>query len=224
MFFLAQNPAARGNEGSGGLLDDPPRPYRHRMNDRRHPSAPADLPASLEDDDPSGFDDLVPVLYDELRRMARRQRAGESGDPTLHTTELVHEAYLRLAGADGLVGRGRAYVMGAAARAMRRVLIDAARRRSADKRGGPDRVRVTLGEDTASVDAYASELLDLDRALEGLGEESPRLARVVECRYFGGMTVEETADALDVSPRTVKGDWALARAWLYDELRGGGKG
>lgn len=171
--------------------------------------------------DGDALEQLVPLLYDELRHMARRHRAREGRQPTLHTTELVHEAYLRLADDSGVTARGRAYFMGAAAQAMRRVLIDAARRRGADKRGG-DAVRVTLADDDASVHAYADELLDLDRALSALEAESPRLGRVVECRYFGGMTVEETAEALDVSPRTVKSDWALARAWLFDALGGGG--
>jgi RNA polymerase sigma factor (TIGR02999 family) len=142
-------------------------------------------------------DDLVPIVYDELRRMAQRQRAGEGGEPTLHTTELVHEAYLRLADDARVAQRGRPYFMGAAAQAMRRVLIDAARRRAADKRGG-DRVQVTLADDIASVDAYAGELLDLDRALTELERESPRLARTVEYRFFGGMTVDETATVLEV--------------------------
>jgi RNA polymerase sigma factor (TIGR02999 family) len=184
--------------------------------------AAAALLSSAEAGDPTALERLVPLLYDELRHMARRQRAREGRQPTLHTTELVHEAYLRLADDPRVTARGRAYFMGAAAQAMRRVLIDAARRRGADKRGG-DPVRVTLGDDAASVAAYASELVDLDRALSALEGESPRLARTVECRYFGGMTVEQTAEALEVSPRTVKSDWALARAWLFDAL-GGGEG
>lgn len=172
---------------------------------------------AMESGDASAFHRLVPVVYDELRRMARRQRARGDGHPTLRTTELVHEAWIRLAGDDGVTSRGRAYFMGAAARAMRRVLIDAARRRSAARRGG-DPVRVTLDDDLLPVGGYAAELVDLDRALSALEEESPRLARTVECRFFAGMTVEETAAALQVSARTVKGDWALARAWLYDAL------
>lgn len=175
------------------------------------------LLTSIEGGDAEAFDRLWPVLYDDLRRMARRQRAREAGNPTIHTTDLVHEAYLRLAGDPRVTERGRAYFMGAAARAMRRVLIDGARRRGTDKRGG-GLVRVTLGDDMAAVDAYASELVDLDRALVNLETESPRLARVVECRFFGGMSVEETAEALDISPRTVKADWALARAWLFNAL------
>jgi RNA polymerase sigma-70 factor, ECF subfamily len=181
--------------------------------------AAAALLTSAESGDRRAPRQLVAVLYDELRRMARRQRAREGRQLTLHTTELVHEAYLRIADDSRVTARGRAYFMGAAAQAMRRVLIDAARRRSSDKRGG-DPVRVTLGEGVASVNAYASDLIDLDRALSALEGDSPRLARTVECRFFSGMTVEETAEALGVSARTVKGDWALARAWLYDAMGG----
>lgn len=180
------------------------------------------LLASAEEGDGAALERLVPLLYEELRRMARRQRAREGRHPTLHTTELVHEAYLRLADDPRVTRRGRAYFMGSAARAMRRVLVDAARRRTADKRGG-DRERVTLSDNTASVDAYGAELLDLDRALVSLAVESTRLARMVECRFFGGMSIDETAEALDVSPRTIKGDWALARAWLFDALHSNGE-
>jgi len=181
---------------------------------------PGHMPMSIEHrEDPAG----VALLYDELRSLAHRQLAREGGGVSLHTTELVHEAYLRLADEGELRDRGRAYFFGAAAQAMRRVLVDAARRRGAAKRGG-DRTRVTLGEGHLAVDAYAADLLDLDRALTLLESERPRLARVVELRFFGGLNVEETAQALGVSPRTVKGDWALARAWLHDALRGEGAG
>ncbi len=161
----------------------------------------------------------VELLEDELRELAHRYRAREGVGATLHTTELVHEAYLRLADDERVGGRGKAYFFGAAAQAMRRVLVDAARRRGAAKRGG-EFAQVTLGEEQVAVDGYASDLLDLDRALQTLQTESPRLAHVVELRFFGGLSVEETAEALGVSPRTVKGDWALARAWLHDSLRG----
>jgi RNA polymerase sigma-70 factor, ECF subfamily len=166
-------------------------------------------------------DPSVELLYDELRELAHRYRSREGGGATLHTTELVHEAYLRLADDERVGSRGKAYFFGAAAQAMRRVLVDAARRRGAAKRGG-DFAQVTLGEDQVAVDGYASDLLDLDRALDTLEAEHPRLARVVELRFFGGLSVEETAEALGVSPRTVKGDWALARAWLHDTLKGEG--
>ncbi len=162
----------------------------------------------------------VDFLYDELRELAHRYRVREGLGATLHTTELVHEAWLRFGDDERVVARGRAYFFGAAAQAMRRVLVDAARRRAAAKRGG-DLARVTLGEEQVAVDGYASDLLDLDRALSHLDREHPRLARVVELRFFGGLSVEETASTLEVSPRTVKGDWALARAWLHETLDGG---
>jgi len=167
--------------------------------------------------DSVALDRLVPLVYDELRAMAQRQLARERGSLTLQTTELVHEAYLRLVDDDRVTARGRAYFFGAAARAMRQVLVDSARRRGAAKRGGGE-AHVTLEEGHAAVDAFASDLLDLDAALHALERENARSARVVECRYFGGLSVEETAAALDVSARTVKSDWALARAWLYAAL------
>lgn len=166
-----------------------------------------------------GLDRMVPVAYEELREMAHRQLARERGDIPIQTTELVHEAYMRLVDDTRVTRRGRAYFFGAASRAMRQVLVDLARRRNAGKRGGGARA-VTLDDDAAMVDAYAAELLDLDRALQSLESRNPRHARVVECRYFGGMNVEETAEALDISPRSVKSDWAMARAWLHTELQG----
>ena len=168
---------------------------------------------------PGDLDALVPLIFDELRAMARRQLSREQDRYTLQTTELVHEAYLRLAGDAGVTRHGRAYFYGAAARAMRQVLVDAARRRNAAKRGS-GAMALSLDERTGEVDAYAHELLDLDDALRTLVRRNPRCARVVECRFFGGMSVNDTAEALGVSARTVKSDWALARAWLYDALRG----
>jgi RNA polymerase sigma factor (TIGR02999 family) len=165
------------------------------------------------------LDELVPLIFDELRAMARRQLSRQQERYTLQTTELVNEAYLRLVGDAGVTRRGRAYFYGAAARAMRQVLVDAARRRNSAKRGS-GAVALSLDERTGEVDAYAHELLDLDGALRELERRNPRHARVVECRFFGGMSVEDTAEALGVSPRTVKSDWALARAWLYDALQG----
>ncbi len=163
------------------------------------------------------LDQLVPRIYDELRAMARRQLAREHERHTLQTTDLVHEAYLRLAGDDAVTHHGRAYFYAAAARAMRQVLVDAARRRNALKRGSGAAV-VSL-EEGGGVDAYGDELIALDTALGELERRHPRPARTVECRFFGGMSVDDTAAALGVSPRTVKSDWALARAWLYDMLR-----
>lgn len=173
--------------------------------------------ASASAGDPDALDRLVPLLYDELRAMAHRQLAAEFGDLTLQTTALVHEAYLKLAGNGRSTGRGRAYFFAAAAQAMRQVLVDRARRRLAAKRGGGAEL-VTLDEQAATVDAYSMELLELDQALGRLGRHSERQARVVEHRFFAGMSVQETADALGVSTRTVEADWAVARAWLFREL------
>jgi RNA polymerase sigma-70 factor, ECF subfamily len=187
-------------------------------------SATTTLLESTESGNPGALDRLVAFLYDELRQMAHRQLAREHQAPTLHTTELVHEAYLRLVDSEQVSERGRAYFFGAAAQAMRRVLVDAARRRKSAKRGGGE-AAVTLDESaTLPVDAYASDLLDLNGALEVLEQERPRLARVVELRFFGGLAVAEAAEVLEVSPRTVKSDWALARAWLYTHLQGSNAG
>jgi len=186
------------------------------------PSPHAGIVGALQSQESSAslgdLDDLVPLIFDELRAMARRQLSRQHERYTLQTTELVHEAYLRLVGDAGVTRRGRAYFYAAAARAMRQVLVDAARRRNTLKRGS-GAVALSLDERTGDVDAYAHELVDLDAALHELERRNPRFARVVECRFFGGMSVEDTAEALGVSPRTVKSDWAMARAWLYDALR-----
>jgi RNA polymerase sigma factor (TIGR02999 family) len=171
--------------------------------------------------------ELVSVLYDELKELARRQLAREAVGHTLQPTALVHEAYLKLADSPGISQRERSYFFGAAARAMRQVLIEHARRRAAARRGG-GALPVSLGaagpagpgSAVADVEAFAVELLDLERALEELADIRPRLERVVECRYFGGLSIEETAAALGVSVRTVKADWSFARAWLYQRLHG----
>ena len=165
-------------------------------------------------------EELFPLVYEELRRVASRQLAREAPGHTLRTTALVHEAWIRLVDGSRIGAQGRAYFFGAAARAMRQVLVDHARRRSADKRGG-GRQAVTLEADSVSVDAFAAELIDLDRALDQLARLNPRHARVVECRFFAGLDVDETAAVLDVSPRTVKSDWAFARAWLRRALQAG---
>lgn len=170
------------------------------------------------------LDQLVPLVYDELRRMARGQLGREGNNATLNTTGLVHEAYLKLVDSSEVTRRGRAYFFGAAARAMRQVLVEAARRRNREKRGGGERP-VTLDEDQITIDGFAADILDLDEALGRLAREHPRPARVVECRFFGGLDVDQTAELLEVGPRTVDRDWALARAWLNQELgrRGGAR-
>lgn len=172
---------------------------------------------------PQVADALVPLLYDELRAMAHRQLAAERRGVTLNTTGLVHEAYLRLVDDSGLPFGNRAYFFGAAAQAMRRVLVDAARRRRRRKRGGGQEP-LDLDAVQLATDEFAADLLDLEEALVQLAVAYPRQARVVECRYFGGLSVEETSAALDLAPRTVKRDWALARAWLHRALRGRGSG
>ena len=174
---------------------------------------------SNEDAETGSLDRLVPAIYEELRVLARGQLRREHGDVSVQTTELVHEAYLRLVDDTRVTSRGRAYFFAAAARAMRQVLVDAARRRLADKRGGGAE-RVELEDDHAVAAAYSVEVLDLEQALQELEALSPRQVRVVECRYFGGMSTEETAAALGISPRTVEYDWSIGRAWLYDRLRG----
>lgn len=172
-------------------------------------------------------DRVFPLVYDQLKHMARGQLGREGGQRPLQTTALVHEAYLKLVDQTQVTDKGRAYFFGAAARAMRQILVDHARQAGALKRGGGEKVQ-TLDEDVASESAgpgaFADQLLDLHNALDRLASRSPRQAQVVECRYFGGLSFAETADALDLSARTVKYDWAMARAWLYGELGGAAGG
>lgn len=164
-----------------------------------------------------GFDEVFEAVYDELRRLAHHQLSGKWRDYTIDTTALVNEVYVKLVDSPHVSRRGRGYFFGAAARAMRQVLLEAARRRQRIKRGaGLD--NLPLDEAILVVDGFATELIGLDECLERLAETLPRQARVVECRFFGGLTIEETAAALDLSERTVVRDWELARAWLYCEL------
>src|SRR5688572_1727906 len=165
------------------------------------------------------MDRLLPLVYGELRGMGRSQRRGERDAHTLDTTALVHEAFLKLVDQTWASAESRAYFFGAASRAMRQILVDHARLRTRKKRGGRQRP-VELEEHHLVVEALAADVLDLDRALSTLADIQPRAARVVECRFFGGLSVEETAAALDISVRTVKRDWIMARMWLYREIRG----
>ena len=164
------------------------------------------------------LDQLVPMIYDELREMAHRQLGAKNAAHTLNTTALVHEAYLRLVDQTQVTARGRSYFFAAAVQAMRHVLVDRARRRMAQKRGSGQKP-VSLDENTIALNTFAYELLDLDRVLDQLAARNPRQARVVECRFFGGMNIKETAEALDISARTVQTDWTVARAWLNHQLR-----
>jgi RNA polymerase sigma factor (TIGR02999 family) len=166
------------------------------------------------------LDRILPLVYSELRRVAHRELKARPSD-TLNTTALVHEVYLRLFDNESERSwKNRAHFLGVAAIAMRGILVDLARRRGAAKRGGTRRP-VTLDEDlVGSLEDRAELLLDLDEALTDLAALDDRLARVVECRFFGGMTDQETASALGVTERTVRRDWVMARGLLYDALRG----
>lgn len=157
------------------------------------------------------IDELFTLDYEHLRRLAHRARSGWRGDPTLGTTVLIHEAYLRLARHRGRAW-DRLHLIAVASRAMRHVLINYAERRLADKRGGA--WRQTTFDGIESTSTATDDLLALDAALRALERRSPRLIRVVECRFFGGLSVEETAEATDTSAATVKRDWRLAQAYL----------
>lgn len=172
----------------------------------------------VSDGDPAAFDAVFPVVYEQLRGMAHRQLRLEHVGHTLGTTALVHEAYLRLVDQRQSRFRDRAHFFAIAATAMRRILVDHARRHGALKRGAGAR-RVPLESvDLLAADDRAELLVALDAALVRLGGLDARQAKVVECRFFGGLTEDETAEALGVSPRTVKRDWAKARSWLYADL------
>jgi RNA polymerase sigma-70 factor, ECF subfamily len=160
---------------------------------------------------------VFPVVYDELRRLAHRQLQREPTGLTLRTTDLVHEAYLRLVRQHATQWQSRAHFLSIAAMAMRRILIDHARAHRSEKRGG-DLPRVSLDAVDIPIEDRAEFLVALDEALGRLRALDGRQARVVECRFFGGMTEEETAEALGVGLRTAKRDWAKARSWLYAEL------
>lgn len=181
-----------------------------------------DLLQAYGQGDSGAFDRLFPAVYDELRRIAHRHMQRERSGHTLTTTALVHECYLNLADQTRTSWQNRAHFFAVASTAMRHLLIDYARRRTAQKRGG-DRNRISLDEampNTLSVNQTdAAELISLDDALTALAQEHARMTRVVECRFFGEMTVKETASALDVSTRTVERDWTRAKAHLAQMLR-----
>jgi RNA polymerase sigma factor (TIGR02999 family) len=168
----------------------------------------------------SAVDGMFPLVYDELRRIAHRHLTRESTGRTLSTTELVHEAYLKLIDQTRVDWKGRAHFLGVAAVAMRRILVDRARGRRRLKRGGAQ-VPVPLESVELTADEQADLVVALDEALNRLRALDDRQARVVECRFFGGMTEEETAEALGVGLRTARRDWAKARSWLYAELYDG---
>jgi RNA polymerase sigma factor (TIGR02999 family) len=174
--------------------------------------------AALGQDQPRAADDLLPLVYEELRRLAARRLSRESADQTLQPTALVHEAYLRLIGSESPSGwNGQGHFFGAAAEAMRRILVERARRKQAEKHGG-GRQRVAIDGIDVATEARPEELLALDEALEKLAAEDPQKAELVKLRYFGGLSIEESAEAMGISTATAKRWWVFARTWLMREL------
>ena len=164
-------------------------------------------------------DGLMPLVYDELRRLARSYLQRERADHTLQATGLVHEAYLRLVDQKTTTWQNRAHFFGVAAQLMRRILVDYARRHRTDKRGG-DLTKVEFDEALAPPASRSLDVIALDDALRDLETLNPQHSRIVELRFFGGMTVEEVAEVLDVSPRSVQREWRMARAWLRRQIFG----
>jgi len=167
--------------------------------------------------DKSAYDRLFPLMYEELHRIAHRQLAGERADHTLNTTALLHEAYLKLVDQTRAVWTDRSHFFAVAAAIMRRILVDHARRYSAAKRGSTPR-HISLSDDLLPAEERAETLVALDEALSELARIDERLSRVVECRFFAGLTEEETAQTLGVTARTVRRDWIKAKGWLHRAL------
>ncbi|MGH7245032.1 MAG: ECF-type sigma factor [Phycisphaerales bacterium] len=186
-------------------------------------------------DDPAAASRLMPLVYEELHRLATEMMRGERRDHTLQATALVNEAFVRLLGPGGakIEWKDRAHYLRTAARAMRRILVDYARAHNAEKRGGEVRREHITIDDRAAPDSEGGagggsgatfEVLSLHEALEGLAKVHPRMAQVVELRFFGGLTIDQAARVLEVSTGTVEGDWSFARSWLRNEMKGeGGK-
>jgi RNA polymerase sigma-70 factor, ECF subfamily len=201
---------------SDGVDDDQPSPDVDLLDAtvtdllRRHRAA-----------QPGAADQLFSVIYPELRRLARALMRRERASHTLQATELVHDAFVRLVDQSAIQAVDRVHFLAVAARAMRQILVDHARKRGARKRGGDGWERVTFAEDLAQRPAGALELLALDQALDALAKQDARAAQVVEMKLFAGLTSVEIADALGVSKRTVDGDWALGRLWVARAIRQG---
>jgi len=184
------------------------------------PGQATQLLIDLSGGDTAALEKLTPLIYDELHRLAHRFLRRERGGHTLQTTALVNEAYLRLVDQRNLRWQNRAHFFGIAAQLMRRILIDYARRRQYAKRGG-GAPHVSLDEAAVLSEERATDLIALDEALEGLASIDPQQSRVVELRFFGGLTIEETAEVLKLSHDMVKREWSTAKAWLYREMSGG---
>jgi RNA polymerase sigma-70 factor (ECF subfamily) len=189
-----------------------------RPTDERECGEVTQLLRAWSDGETDAFERVLPLVYEELHRMAARHLLGERSTSTLQATALVNELCLRLLGWDPLRWQNRGHFFGVSAQMMRRVLVDIARRRGAERRGGPAAVRVPLDAIDVPARSPGGDILAVDRALQLLAEEDPRKAQVVELRFFGDLTVDQIAEALGVSVRTVQTDWAFARAWLYRTL------
>jgi RNA polymerase sigma factor (TIGR02999 family) len=183
-------------------------------------SGPTELLRAWSQGDGSALDRLVPLVYEELHRLARRYMRQERPGHTLQATSLVNEAYLRLIGVNRVEWRNRAHFLALAAQMMRRILVESARNRQRQKRGG-GAVHVSLDDVHDLPNSEDCDLAALSDALTGLGAFDARMSQVVELRFFGGLTVEETADVLNVSPETVMREWKTAKAWLLREIRRG---
>ena len=177
------------------------------------------LLVAWSDGNQAALDQLMPLIYRELRRLARRRLVAEKADNTLQTTALVHEAYLRLIGQKAVQWQNRAHFFALAAQMMRRILVDYARSRRYTKRGGGAQ-KVSF-EESMAVSSRAADVIALDEALTTLAEIDPRKSKMIELRFFGGLSIEETAKVLGVSPGTIKRDWTLAKAWLQHEIDSG---
>jgi RNA polymerase sigma factor (TIGR02999 family) len=184
-----------------------------------------ELLSRVREGDGKALDRLIPLVFDELEELARVQRRRWHGTVSVHTGSLLNEAYLRLAGQEAPKWHDRAHFMAVAATAMRQILIDHARKRGARKRGGGqtqvnfDELETLIGKAAPELELRDDALLLLDECLGRLAKENPRHVQIVECRFFAGMTIPETAEAIGVSPATVKRGWAVAQAWLYREMR-----
>lgn len=194
------------------------------MSDVHHQTV-TQLLQQLRAGDRRAFDAVLPLVYNELHDLAKRQRRRWNGDDTLNTTALVHEAYLRLVDQSAPQWASHPHFLAVASRAMRQILLDNAKRRHAAKRGGAlqqvplEELEATLKGSGDVPSAGSETIIALEESLRRLEEHNPELGRIVECRFFGGMTVEDTAEALFVSPATVKRRWVMAQAWLYRDLK-----
>ncbi len=202
------------------MIDSPPRRYAAEMSlepTEHDDHRVTELLLGWSEGDDAARERLMSLVYDELRRIAGAQLRGERRNHTLQATALVNEAYVRLVDQTRVQWRNRAHFFGIAAQLMRRILVDHARRQRAAKRGG-GATMLAINEEIAAGPERDFDLVALDDALEQLQEFDPRAARLVELRFFGGLTIEETGEVLGLSPATIKREWSTARAWLYREI------